>query len=147
MERVMSKSMNEWRPTITVICTVVLAFAALAALMQFEHAEMRAEIGGLRTEMRAEIGSLRTEMRAEHDSLRTEMHAEHESLRAEMHAEHESLRAEHVSMRGEHDSLRAEINAQFDDIRARINSIDRRTARIEGHLFGIDIAADRPTTE
>ena len=86
--------MKEWRQTITVICTVVLAFAALAALMQFEHAAIRAE------------------MRSGHAHIREEMGLEHAQMREEMSREHAA-------------------------IRAQLNSIDRRTARIEDHLFGI----------
>jgi len=39
------------------------------------------------------------------------------------------------------------MNARFDDIRAQLNSIDRRTARIEGHLFGIEFAPEGQVTE
>ncbi len=31
------------------------------------------------------------------------------------------------------------MNAQLAAIREQLNSVDRRTARIEGHLFGIEI--------
>lgn len=88
--------MNEWRQTITVLCTVVLAVAALAALILSEHA-----------------------------TLRTEMQFEHAGLRTEMQLEHAALRAEH------------------EGIRNQLNSVDRRTARIEGHLFGIEIAPEQ----
>ena len=91
--------MKEWRQTITVICTVVLAFAALAALMQIEHA------------------TIRDEMRSEHAQIREEMSREHAQMREEANREHAA-------------------------IRAQLNSIDRRTARIEGHLFGIEIMPD-----
>ena len=62
--------MKEWSRAITVICTVVLAFVALATFMRFEHAGMRTDIAA---------------------------------------------------------------------VRDQLNSVDRRTARIEGHLFGIEI--------
>lgn len=91
--------MKEWRQTITVICTVVLAFAAIAALMQFEHAAIRAE------------------MSSEHAQMREEANREHAAMREEMNREHAA-------------------------IRAQLYSIDRRTARIEGHLFGIEIVPD-----
>ena len=87
--------MKEWRQTITSICTVVLAIAALATMMQFQFAGVRAE------------------MRAEHDVIRMQM------------------RDEHAAMRGE-----------LADVRDQVISVDRRTARIEGHLFGIEIAPD-----
>lgn len=70
--------MKEWGQTIAVICAVAAAFAALAGLMQFEHA---------------------------------------------------SLRAEHAS------------------IREQLNSVDRRTARIEGHLFGLELPQEQADGE
>ena len=49
-----------------------------------------------------------------------------------------------------HAAIRADMNAQFAAmhaehaaIREQLNSVDRRTARIEGHLFGIEIPAGR----
>lgn len=80
--------MNEWRQTIVLICTVVVAFVALATFMQFEHAAIRAD------------------MRAEHVAMRNDMRAEHA------------------------------------EIREQLSSVDRRTARIEGHLFGIEVSQD-----
>ena len=80
--------MKEWRQTIAVICAVVVAFAALAAFMQSEHAALRAD-----------------------------MNAQHAALRADMDAQHAALRVQ-------------------------LNSVDRRTARIEGHLFGIEVPPD-----
>ena len=45
--------------------------------------------------------------------------------------------------------IRAEMNAQFSDVNAeraaiceQLNSVDRRTSRIEGRLFGIEIPQD-----
>ena len=88
--------MKEWKHTITVICTVILAFAALAALMQYEHAAMREEAS------------------REHAAMREDASREHAAIREEARLEHAA-------------------------IREQLNSIDRRAARIEGHLFGIEI--------
>ena len=110
--------MKEWRHTITSICTVVLAIAALATMMQFQFAGVRAE-----------------------------MRAEHDAIRMQMRDEHTAMRGEHTAMRGEHDSIRAEMNAGHDSIRDQLNSVDRRTARIEGHLFGIEITPDQEDRE
>lgn len=84
--------MNEWRQTIILVCTVVLAAVALATFMQFEHAAIRSD-----------------------------------------------MRAEHAQMRGEHAAIRSEVRAEHAEMRALVSNIDRRTARIEGHLFGIEI--------
>ena len=77
--------MKEWRQTFTSICTLVLAIAALATLMQFQFAAIRAEMG----------------------------------------TEHAEMRAEHA------------------EIRSWLSSVDRRAARIEGHLFGVEVAPDQ----
>ena len=102
--------MKEWRQTITVICTVVLAFAALAALMQFELAAIRAEMSSEHAQMREEMGR-------EHAQMREEANREHAAMREDMNREHAA-------------------------IRAQLNNIDRRAARIEGHLFGIEIVPE-----
>ena len=109
--------MKEWRQTIVVICTFVVAFVALAAFMQFEHAAMRAD------------------MNAQHAAMRADMNAQHAAMRADMNAQFAAMHAEHAA-------IRAEMNAEFGAIREQLNSMDRRTARIEGHLFGIEIPVD-----
>lgn len=45
-----------------------------------------------------------------------------------------------------HEAIRSDMNAAHEDIRIDLgqireqsNNVDRRTARIEGHLFGIEI--------
>ena len=50
-------------------------------------------------------------------------------------------------MQFEHASLRGQMNAGHASIRDQLNSVDRRTARIEGHLFGIEIAPDQEDGE
>ena len=65
---------------------------------------------------------------------------------AYMQFEHAAIRAD---MNAQNAAIRADMNAQFSDvnaelaaIREQLNSMDRRTARIEGHLFGIEIPLD-----
>lgn len=48
------------------------------------------------------------------------------------------MRDASVAMLGEHTAIRRELA----DIRDLVNSVDRSTARIERHLFGIEIAPD-----
>ena len=50
-------------------------------------------------------------------------------------------------MQFEHASLRGQMNAGHASIRDQLNSVDRSTARIEGHLFGIEIAPDQEDGE
>ena len=73
--------------------------------------------------------AFRADMRAGHAALRADMRAGHAALREEMGADHASMRAGHA------------------EIRALLSSIDRRIARIEGHLFGIEIPQDTENGE
>ncbi len=57
-------------------------------------AQVRTEIGELRTEMRTEFGSLRTEMRQQNGALRTESQQEISALRTEMQQGIGALRTE-----------------------------------------------------
>jgi len=121
--------MREWLQLVTAICTGVLSIAALATLMQFQFAGMRAE-------MRAGFDTIRMQMRDEHAAMRDE----HADIRMEM-------RGEHAAIRGELRDIRMETRGEHAAMRAQLDSVDRRTARIEGHLFGIEIAQDQQTTE
>ena len=58
------------------------------------------------------------------------------ALAAFMQFEHAGIRAD---MNAQITGLRADMNAELAAIREQLNSLDRRTARIEGHLFGIEI--------
>ena len=110
--------MKEWRQTIVVICTVVLAFAAQSAYMQSENAAIRAD-------MNAQFAA----MHAEHAAMRADMNAQHAAIRADMNAQFATMHAQHAA------------------IREQLSSMDRRTARIEGHLFGTEIPPDRADSE
>ena len=127
--------MKEWRQTIVVICTVVLAFAAQSAFMQFEHAAIRADMNAQNAAIRADMNAQFAAMHAEHAAMRADMNAEHAAMRADMNAQFAAMHAEHAAMR-------ADMNAELSAIREQLNSMDRRTARIEGHLFGIEIPPD-----
>ena len=62
------------------------------------------------------------------------------AIRADMNAQRAELNAQ-IS------GLRADMNTELAAIREQLNSMDRRTARIEGHLFGIEIPQDRADGE
>ncbi len=70
-----------------------------------------------------------TLMHFDHTAFRADMRAGHAALREEMGADHASMRAGHA------------------EIHALLSSIDRRIARIEGHLFGIEIPQDTENGE
>ncbi len=110
--------MKEWRQTIAFICTVVVTLVTLATLMLSQFASMRAEHADIRMEMRAGFVDTRMEMRAGFDTVRAQ-------ARIEQAATLEELAA----------------------IRDQLNSVDRRTARIEGSLSGIEIAPEPPDGE
>ena len=61
----------------------------------------------------------------------TYMQSEHAQLRAELREMRTEMRAGFSAMREEHAELRG-----------RLNSLDRRAARIEGHLFGIEVTPE-----
>ena len=133
--------MKEWRQTTIAVGTAVLSIIAIVTTMQFQFAGMRAE-------MRAELEVTRMQMRDEHAAMR---------------GEHAAMRGEHAAMRGEHADIRMEMRAGLDAVRAQgrtdhaatlgelaairnqLNSVDRRTARIEGSLFGIEVAPGQQT--
>lgn len=104
--------MKSWGQTAIVIAALLGAMW----LLRSDHSDMRAE---------------HADMRAEHADIRAEMGAEHSDIRADMRAEHSDMRAEHAAIRN-----------QIGNLDTRIDSIDRRTARIEGRLFGIEIPAE-----
>ena len=128
--------MKEWRQTIAVICTVVVAFVALAAYMQFEHTAIRAD-------MNAQFAA----MQAEHAAMRADMNAQNAAIRADMNAQFAAMHAEHAAIRADMNAQFAAMHAEHAAIREQLNSMDRRTARIEGHLFGIEIPLDGPDGE
>ena len=66
------------------------------------------------------------------------------ALAAFMQFELAGIRAD---MNAQITGIRADMNAQLTAIREQLNSVDRRTSRIEGHLFGIEIPADRADGE
>ena len=67
-----------------------------------------------------------------HSDIRSDMNEAHEAIRADMNAAHESIRAD---MNAAHEDIRNDLR----QVREQVNNVDRRTARIEGHLFGIEI--------
>ena len=127
---------KEWRQTIAVICAVVLAVAAGATFLQFALAGMRADINDMREDM--------SDMREDMSDMREDMHAQNAAIRADMDAGFAAIRAD---MDAQITGLRADTNAEFAAIRELLGNIDRRTARIEGHLFGIEVPPERAEGE
>ena len=70
------------------------------------------------------FAALAAYMQFELAAMRADMNAQNAAIRADMNAQFTAMHAEHAA------------------IREQLNSMDRRTARIEGHLFGIEIPPD-----
>ena len=95
--------------TVTVVCSIVLAFCALGVIIQTGHADINSDIRELRTRindvesgLRAEIGNVESRLRAQIEDV---------------------------------DSRLRMLAVSVD---ARLDSVDRRLTRIEVHLFGIE---------
>ena len=110
---------------ISLLATLVLAFAALAALVLSGQAGIREDVRALRIDMQAGQESLRTEMQAGQESLRAEMQAGQESLRAEMRAGQAELRAGQLQ-------LREDLTA----FGARLAVVEYRTGKLESRFAG-----------
>ena len=68
-------------------------------------------------------------------------------IRADMNAQNAAIRADMNAQRIEMNAQFSDVNAELAAIREQLNSVDRRTSRIEGHLFGIEIPPARPEGE
>ena len=75
-------------------------------------------------------------------ALATFMQFEHAAIRSAMRDEHAQMRGEHAAIRSEMRDEHAQMRDEHAEIRTLMINIDRRTARIEGHLFGIEIPQD-----
>ena len=117
--------------TVTVVCSIVLAFCALGVIIQTGHADINSDIRELRTQingveigLRAEIGNvesrLRTQIEDVDSRLRTQIEDVDSRLRTQIEDVDSRLRTQAISV---------------DD---RLDSVDRRLTRIEVHLFGIE---------
>ena len=75
-------------------------------------------------------------------ALAAYMQFELAGIRADMNAQRAELNAQRAELNAQISGLRADMNGELGAIREQLNSMDRRTARIEGHLFGIEIPPD-----
>ena len=125
--------MKEWG-------TAIAAIGSFAVIMGTFFGLLLGQFNAMREEVRAGDDSIRAEMRAGFAEMRGAMREEHAELRGAMREEHAEMRGEHAEWRG---AMREEHAAMSD----RLNSLDRRTARIEGRLFGIEVAPEPPDGE
>ena len=140
---------------LSLLATVVLAFSALAVLVQTGQAGIREDLRALQADMLAGQAELREEMRAGQTELRAEMRAGQEELREEMRAGQAELRAE---MRAGQAELRAELRAGQAELRAgqmqlredlaalgvRIAVVEHRTDTLESRVAATEPPAAEP---
>ena len=111
---------------ISLLATLVLAFAALAALVLSAQAGIREDLRAVRIDMRAGQAELREEMLAGQAELREEMLAGQAELRKEMRAGHAELRAGQIQ-------LREDLAA----LGTRLAMVEHRTDRLESRFAAL----------
>ena len=134
------------------VATVVIAFAALAALvltgqagirqdLRTSHAtllagqvELRKEIKSLETELRKEINSLEIELRKEIKSLETELRKEIRSVETGLRKD---MRAGQAELRNDLHTVEAELRAGQAGIRKDLKSVEVRLAVVEQRTAGL----------
>ena len=134
---------------ISLLATLVLAFAALAALVLSGQAGIREDLRAVRIDMRAGQAELREEMRAGQAELKKDLRAVEAALRREMLAGQEVLRKEMLAGQAE---LRKEMRAGYAELRAgqiqlredlaafgtRLAVVEHRTDKLESRFAALD---------
>ena len=138
---------------LSVLATVVIAFAALAALvltgqtgirqdLRAVQADLLAGQAELRKEMRAGQGELRKEMRAGQGELRKEMRAGQGELGEEMRAGQaelrEEMRAGQAELRNDIRRVHTELRAGQAELREDLESLGVRLAVVEHRADALD---------
>ena len=143
---------------LSMLATVVVAFAALAALVLTGQAGIRQDLRALQTVMLAGQAELRNEMLAGQAELRKEMQTGQGELRNEMRAGQAGLRKDiralQVEMRAGQAELRAGQAGLREDLEAlgvrlavvehRTDALDTRFAVVERRMIEWHAAADVP---
>ena len=148
---------------LSLLATVVVAFAALAALvltgqagirqdLRTSHAtllagqvELRKEIKSVETELRKEIKAVETELRKEIKAVETELRKEIKSLETELRKEIRSvetglrkdMRAGQVELRNDIHTVESELRAGQAGIRKDLKSVEVRLAVVEQRTAGL----------
>ena len=135
---------------LSMLATVVVAFAALAALVLTGQAGIRQDVRALQTDMLAGQAELRNEMVAGQTGLRKEMQTGQGELRNEMRAGQAELRKDiralQVEMRAGQAELRAGQAGLREDLEAlgvRLAVVEHRTGCARYPICGGGAADDR----
>ena len=129
---------------ISLLATLVLAFAALAALVLSGQAGIREDLRGLRIDMLAGQAELREEIRTVQSELRKEMLAGQEALRKEMRAGQAELREEMRAGQAELRAGQVQLREDLAVFGARLAVVEHRTGKLESRFAGMDPRSTEP---
>ena len=145
-----------------VLTTVVIAFAALAALVLTGQSGIRQDLRALRIDMLAGQAELRKDLRAVEAGLRKDLRAVEAGLRQEIKAGQAELRHEikagqaglrqefkagQAGLRQEFKAGQAELRAGQTEIRKEMRSLDVRLAVVEQRTAGLSGESGASTAE
>ena len=132
---------------LSLLATLALAFAALAALVLTGQAGIREDVRALQTDMLAGQAELREEMRAGQAELRKEMRAGQAELRAGQGELRKEMRAGQAELRAGQVQLREDLAAlgvRLAVVEHRTDALESRFAATEQHSTELCEAADCP---
>ena len=128
---------------LSMLATVVVAFAALAALVLTGQAGIRQDLRALQTDMLAGQAELREDMRAGQVELRKDMRAGQAELRKDMRALQtglQALRAGQVDLRED----LARLGVRLAVVEHRTDAFDSRFVEAERRMVEWHAVADAP---
>ena len=125
---------------LSLLATLALAFAALAALILTGQAGIREDLRALRIDMLAGQAELREEIRAGQAELREEIRAGQAELRKEMRAGQAELRVGQVELRED----MAAFGARLAVVEHRTDTLESGVTATERRLPGLCEAVDCP---
>ena len=125
---------------LSVLATVVIAFAALAALVLTGQAGIRQDLHALRIEMLAGQAEVRNDIRAGQAELRKDMRAGQAELRKD-------IRTVEAGLRQAMKTGQAELRAGQTEIRKGLQSLDVRLAVVEQRTAGLSGEPGASTAE
>lgn len=132
---------------LSMLATVVVAFAALAALVLTGQAGIRHDLRALQTDMLAGQAELREDMRAGQVELREEMRAGQAELRKDMRAGQAELRKDMRALRAGQIEIRedlARLGVRLAVVEHRTDAIDTRLVVVERRPGEPPVVSDAP---
>ena len=121
---------------LSMLATVVVAFAALAALVLTGQAGIRQDVRALQTDMLAGQAELRNEMQTGQAELRKEMQTGQAELRKDIRALQVEMRAGQAELRAGQAGLREDLEA----LGVRLAVVEHRTDALDTRFAGVRMA-------